>query len=167
MNRIMIICFVVVLVCTNYLGYLNLKESEHKFQEIIDTKEKMYYNKLQEYEAIIQERDDAIESLTDEIYILRREPQVSRGTGRYITCETSAYSCGDGMTPSDTMANGEKVHVGAVACNFLPLGTQIKIDGNTYTVKDRCGIDNCIDIYMDTIDECDNWGRQMKEVEIL
>ena len=82
-------------------------------------------------------------------------------------CETTSYTVGDGLTPSNIMANGEVAHVGAVACNFLPMGTQIRINGNIYTVKDRCGADDCIDIYMDSYEECINWGRRTVEVEIL
>ena len=51
----------------------------------------------------------------------------------YCSC---SYCCGksDGIT-----ASGEKVHDGVVACNWLPLGTIVSIDGVQYTVADRGG----------------------------
>ena len=84
-----------------------------------------------------------------------------------ISCHVTAYTAGDDFTPSRTMANGEKVHVGAVASYDLPLGTKVRINGNIYTVKDRCGIPNTIDIYMNSKQECMRFGKKYMEVEIL
>lgn len=96
-------------------------------------------------------------------------PPVSRPIPKNpsITVEVTAYSVGDGMTPSDTMANGEKVHVGAVAYNDVPLGTKIMIDGKVYTVKDRMEDDGVVDIYMDSITEAIKHGRKVKNILIL
>ena len=84
-----------------------------------------------------------------------------------ISCHVTAYTVGDAYTPSDTMANGEKAHVGAVASYELPLGTKVRIDGVVYTVKDRCGVPNTIDIYMNSKQECMRFGKKYMEVEIL
>lgn len=61
---------------------------------------------------------------------------------------------------------GETVHVGGVACNFLPFGTVVVIDGVEYVVNDRCGIDGCIDIFMESYEEAIQFGRRYKEVYI-
>lgn len=63
-------------------------------------------------------------------------------------------------------ATGETVHVGGAACNFLPFGTVVVIDGVEYIVNDRCGIDNCIDIFMESYEDAIQFGRQHKEVYI-
>jgi len=81
----------------------------------------------------------------------------------WITSECSAYTPYDCGTIT---ANGERVHVGGVACNFLPFGTVIVIDGIEYVVNDRCGIDNCIDIFMKDYDAAIQFGRRDKEVYI-
>lgn len=49
----------------------------------------------------------------------------------YCSCEKC---CGksDGIT-----ASGVKAHDGTVACNWLPFGTNLLIDGKLYTVEDR------------------------------
>lgn len=81
----------------------------------------------------------------------------------WLIAECSAY------TPCDCgtiTATGERVHVGGVACNFLPFGTVIVIDGVEYVVNDRCGIDNCIDIFMKDYDAAIKFGRRDKEVYI-
>lgn len=81
----------------------------------------------------------------------------------WITAECSAYTPYDCGTIT---ATGETVRVGGVACNFLPFGTVIVIDGVEYIVNDRCGIDNCIDIFMEDYDAAIQFGRQYKEVYI-
>lgn len=76
-------------------------------------------------------------------------------------CSTyTPYDCGT------ITATGETVHVGGVACNFLPFGTVVVIDGVEYVVNDRCGIDGCIDIFMESYEEAIQFGRQYKEVYI-
>ena len=63
----------------------------------------------------------------------------------YCAC---VYCCGksDGIA-----ANGQPVKVGDVACNWLPFGTILLIDGTRYTVTDRGGelldIIGHVDIY--------------------
>lgn len=81
----------------------------------------------------------------------------------WLIAECSAY------TPYDCgriTATGETVHVGGVACNFLPFGTVVVIDGVEYIVNDRCGIDGCIDIFMESYEDAIEFGRRYKEVYI-
>lgn len=56
-----------------------------------------------------------------------------------------------------------------VACNSLPLGTQIFIEGmGTYVVEDRGGMaDSVIDIYMGDYDTCIQFGRRTANVYII
>lgn len=81
----------------------------------------------------------------------------------WLITECSAYTPYDCGTIT---ATGETVHVGGVACNFLPFGTVVVIDGVEYIVNDRCGIDGCIDIFMESYEEAIQFGRQYKEVYI-
>lgn len=81
----------------------------------------------------------------------------------WLIAECSAYTPYDCGTIT---ATGENVHVGGVACNFLPFGTVFVIDGKEYVVNDRCGIDNCIDIFMESYEDAIQFGRQYKEVYI-
>lgn len=81
----------------------------------------------------------------------------------WIVAECSAYTPYDCGTIT---ATGETVHVGGVACNFLPVDTVVVIDGREYVVNDRCGIENCIDIFMESYEDAIQFGRQYKEVYI-
>lgn len=67
-------------------------------------------------------------------------------------------------------ANGNYPTAGyTVACNSLPLGTRIYIEGyGEYTVEDRGGMaDNVIDIYMGDYDSCIQFGRRTATVSII
>ena len=166
-------CLIALLVLGNFWTINDKMVTQEKLQKTIDMQSEMLYTKNREIEfkeLRIQSQGAEILKQEQEIRELQEQVQtqtVSRGSGRIITCEVSAYSCGDGMTPSAMMASGETVFVGACACNFLPFGTQVRIGDNIYTVLDRCGIDDCIDIYMSTSEECLSWGRRTMEVEIL
>lgn len=66
------------------------------------------------------------------------------------------------------MANGLYVQEGYVACDFLPLGTAVWINGIRYIVGDRIGdgSDNHIDIVMNSYDEAIYFGVQYLECEV-
>ena len=70
-----------------------------------------------------------------------------------------------------TMANGESVHDGAVATNFLPFGTKLKIEGfdKIFTVEDRMAkrFSDRIDIWFSDLKKAQEFGKKMLEVEIL
>lgn len=80
------------------------------------------------------------------------------------TATFTAYSAGDGFTPSQTMASGRRVYVGAVACpRAMKLGTVIEIEGmGRFTCEDRMAqrLEGLFDIYMDSIGEALAFGRQ-------
>lgn len=65
----------------------------------------------------------------------------------WLIAECSAYTPYDCGTIT---ATGENVHVGGVK----------------YIVNDRCGIDNRIDIFMESYEDAIQFGRQHKEVYI-
>ena len=46
-------------------------------------------------------------------------------------------------------ASGKRLEYGDVAMNGVPFGTKISIDGEIYTVVDRCGVDNTVDIFIE------------------
>ena len=84
------------------------------------------------------------------------------------TAYTAAFDeCGktDGIT-----ACGQPAIQGVtVACDGLPFGTEVVIDGHTYIVQDRFGGNygkSKIDIYMYKKEDALKFGRQVKIVEV-
>lgn len=79
------------------------------------------------------------------------------------TLSSTAYT-NDGSN----MANGEYPYVGAVACNLVPIGTLLYIEGmGTFVVKDRIGHGSQLDFFMETEDECNTFGRRALDVYIV
>mgnify|MGYP003458680225 FL=1 len=84
------------------------------------------------------------------------------------TAYTAAFDeCGktDGIT-----ACGQPAIQGVtVACDGLPFGTEVVIDGHTYIIQDRFGGNygkSKIDIYMYKKEDALKFGRQIKIVEV-
>lgn len=74
--------------------------------------------------------------------------------------------CGksNGITASGTQATAGRT----VACNSLPMGTVISINGNQYVVEDTGGMGgNVIDIFFDSHEEALNFGRQSADVYLV
>ena len=44
--------------------------------------------------------------------------------------------------------SGKSLEYGDVAMNDVPLGSKISIDGEIFTVVDRCGVGNTVDIFV-------------------
>ena len=80
---------------------------------------------------------------------------------------TTAYTIGDGYTPSTVTASGETPYVGSCAYNNVPIGTLLEIDGRLYVVNDRAHEDNVVDIYMDSKEDCLEYGKQIKIINII
>lgn len=78
----------------------------------------------------------------------------------YCACE---QCCGksDGITASGTIATQGRT----VACNSLPFGTVLSINGHEYTVEDTGGMsDGVIDVYFDDHQEAIEFGVQYADV---
>lgn len=82
-----------------------------------------------------------------------------------VTCQ--GYIC-TAYTGGGITASGVEVSVGMAACNWLPLGTHVIINGNEYIITDRLGTNSVdFDIYMATEEECIQFGIQDLPVTVL
>lgn len=86
---------------------------------------------------------------------------------------TTAYSEYDSCHYEDcVMASGKPAYVGAIATNFLPLGTKVEIEGEIYIVEDRHSkrLEDRIDIFQGYGDkayhDAVHYGKQIKRVKI-
>lgn len=64
-------------------------------------------------------------------------------------CRVSTFCpvCNDGA--GHESSSGAYLTTGHAACNFLPIGTKVNVEGEEYEIVDICGIDNTIDIFVD------------------
>ena len=81
----------------------------------------------------------------------------------YCACEKCCGKWAGGTTASGTIpAEGR-----TVSCNSLPMGTQIKIDGQVYTVEDTGNMaSNVIDVYYDSHSAALEFGVKYADVYI-
>ena len=92
--------------------------------------------------------------------------------GEYLGTYTLTAYCGceacNGGNAGITAMGVEPSEGWTVACNSLPLGTQISINGNTYEVQDTGNMDDgTIDIFMNSHDEALNFGVQSADVYVI
>ena len=105
------------------------------------------------------------EEITEQIDLeeLKAVPEASRtflGVYELTAYEWTGNPCANGNYPSCGYT---------VACNSLPLGSRIYIEGyGEYVVEDRGGMaDNVIDMYMGDYDTCIQFGRQTANVYLV
>ena len=87
----------------------------------------------------------------------------------------TAYSSTPDQTDNDpfTMANGRRVHDGAIAANFLPFGTKVRIPDlfgdKVFTVGDRMHerFSKRVDIWMPNRQDAIRFGLRNATIEII
>lgn len=107
-----------------------------------------------EAEEVIEPEEIAEESPEEELEYL--------GTFEMTAYEWTGNPC----------ANGNYPEVGyTVACNSLPLGTTVYIEGVGYRVVEDRGVEwhssNWMDLYLGDVDSCYQWGIRSVEVYIV
>lgn len=94
--------------------------------------------------------------------------QGSKYIGKFKLTAYCACSkcCGQWADANATTASGTHAVQGrTVACNSLPFGTRIVINGNVYVVEDRGGMaNNVIDVFFNSHQEALNFGVQYADV---
>lgn len=89
--------------------------------------------------------------------------------------KVTAYSSTKGQTDDSPfiMASGKHVHDGAIAANFLPMGTHVRFPeiygDKEFVVEDRMHrrFSDRVDIWMETEHEARKFGLQKLTMEIL
>ena len=107
--------------------------------------------------AEIEEESVAYEEEYVEEY---EEEMVYLGTYRITAYEWTGYTCANGNYPSEEYT---------VACNDLPLGSTVYIDGVGYrVVEDRGGGGSgWLDLYLGDVSACYEWGVQYRDVYLV
>lgn len=105
------------------------------------------------------------------VVLPRNDPQEARETRTdmftvtaYCPCEKCCGAYANGYT-----ATGEKATQGVTVAadpDVLPMGTEIELDGHTYTVQDTGGAiaGNRLDLYFDSHEDALRWGVREKVV---
>ena len=86
-----------------------------------------------------------------------------------VTLNASAYCETGNPTASGVMPQVGHCAVDKINGQWIPFGTVITTeDGRVLTVTDRFGDsrNNCLDIFMETEQECWEWGRRYVECKV-
>ena len=117
-----------------------------------------------EYETGISNNEE--EQIIEEIQepIVEEVVEVEETNNHYVgTFSITAYTW-----TGNTMANGEYPYYGSVASCDFPLGTTLYIENvGNFIVNDVCPTSGVIDVYMNTYEECINFGRQYCNVYVM
>lgn len=160
-----IIAFSVAMFVT--IGLTNQKE---ELEKTVDKQQQMIYDKEKELEDMRVE----VQRLNDLMYHEQQgkdeiQEEVNfavKSSGETVgsrTFEITHYT----HTGNNTASGVYPVAGRTVACNSLPLGTVVDINGHEYVVEDRVGINgNIIDIFVDTEHEAVQKGRYITTVDI-
>jgi len=95
------------------------------------------------------------------------DAEASRGSDRIMVMECTAYTWTGQRTKSGTWP---AVGTAAVDPEVIPLGTRLWIEGYGEAVALDTGGDiqgQIIDLYMDSYQECIEWGRRQVEVRVI
>lgn len=112
-------------------------------------------NRLKTMEDNLQERNQKIEELQESI------EQANNNT---MEVELTFYGATGELTASGTVPQVGRT----VACNFLAMGTHVRINGHEYIVEDTGAMQgNVIDVFVHTEEEAEQLGRQSATMEIL
>lgn len=87
-----------------------------------------------------------------------------------VTIKCTAYTHSNNPTASGVMPVVGHCAVDRINGQWIPFGTRITTeDGRVLTVTDRFGDgrSNCLDIFMETEQECWEWGRQYLKCEVI
>ena len=86
-----------------------------------------------------------------------------------VTLSATAYCHTGNPTASGVMPAVGQCAVDKINGQWVPFGTIVRIKGlGTYKVTDRFGDsrNNCLDIFMETEQECLEWGRRYVECKV-
>ena len=106
--------------------------------------------------------EEVIEEVIEEEVVEAASNLIYLGTFEMTAYEWTGNPCANGNYPTQGYT---------VACNSLPLGTQVYIDGyGYYVVEDRGASwhgDNWMDMYLGDVDACYQWGIKYLDVYLV
>lgn len=114
--------------------------------------------------------ENSVESVEKCVFVLEETQPTYTEKEMIITAYCSCVSCcgkSDGITATGTRATQGRTI--AVDPRYIPYGTEVIIDGQTYIAEDCGGAikGDRIDVYFDSHSEALKFGRQTKIVRIM
>ena len=153
------------LIGSNYLWYDSNKALEERLDSRMQAIESLD-NSVKKQAEYVNELKVDIQAKNEEILELKGQVQkASQLSYRTREVELTFYAPTGCLTASGTVPQAGRT----IACNFLPFGTRVLINGHEYIVEDTGGAlgNSVIDIFVNSEEEAIQLGRQRAIVQIL
>jgi 3D (Asp-Asp-Asp) domain-containing protein len=147
---------------------IGLVDQKENLEETVDKQQQMIYDKEKELDDMRVE----LQRINDLLYIEQQEKQKNMEVkqeeeksehGEAAVFEITHYT----HTGNNTASGVYPVAGRTVACNSLPIGTIVEINGQDFVVEDRGGMGgNVIDIFVDSESEAIQKGRYTTTVYV-
>ena len=164
-KRILAVATGIGLVFTSTVfGLTKHYETKLNQQKIIldNTKGEVYNRDVQIEE--LQKNIDKLEIEMQDLHDTLQEQQQELNNKQVHTMEITHYT----HTGNPTASGKYPVAGRTCASNDFPLGTRLRINGDTYVVEDTGAMSkNVVDVFVDSYDEAIQKGRYVAEVEVL
>lgn len=164
-KRILAVATGIGLVFTSTVfGLTKHYETKLNQQKIIldNTKGEVYNRDVQIEE--LQKNIDKLEIEMQDLHDTLQEQQQKLSNKQVHTMEITHYT----HTGNPTASGKYPVAGRTCASTYFPLGTRLRINGDTYVVEDTGAMSkNVVDVFVDSYDEAIQKGRYVAEVEVL
>nr|DAE82991.1 MAG TPA: lytic transglycosylase [Caudoviricetes sp.] len=145
---------------------IGLADQKKELEKTIDEQQQILYDKEKEIDDMRVE----VQRLNDLLYLEQQEKEEVNNTVKDsgVTTDTRTFEITHYTHTGNNTASGVYPVAGrTVACNSLPIGTVVEINGHNYVVEDRGGMaGNVIDVFVDTENEAIQKGRYVATVNI-
>ena len=170
------ICCITYICNKNYHRNLNIEKTKHAINQTIKTYSDTH-NEIKSLCDVINTKQ-VVSNITKTIHdqldsVNSLKKTIKERTNSSLLTEPQDVYVGSFSITAYTwtgspMANGEYPYVGCAASSDIPIGTTIYIENvGTYVIKDICPTSGVIDLYMNTYDECINFGRRTANVYVI
>lgn len=144
---------------------IGLADQKKELEKTIDEQQQILYDKEKEIDDMRVE----VQRLNDLLYLEQQEKETEHTVeNNGVTTDTRTFEITHYTHTGNNTASGVYPVAGrTVACNSLPIGTVVEINGHNYIVEDRVGLSgNIIDIFVDSESEAIQKGRYTTTVYV-
>ena len=166
-NKYVKYAILVILLSISMFIVIGIENQKEELEKTVDKQQQMLYDNEKE----LTEMKVELQRINDLLYIEQQEKQnmeVKQEEEKSEQCEAAVFEITHYTHTGNNTASGVYPVAGrTVACNSLPLGTIVEINGQDFVVEDRGGMGgNVIDIFVDSESEAIQKGRYTTTVYV-
>ena len=166
-NKYVKYAILVILLSISMFIVIGIENQKEELEKTVDKQQQMLYDNEKE----LTEMKVELQRINDLLYIEQQEKQnmeVKQEEEKSEQGEASVFEITHYTHTGNNTASGVYPVAGrTVACNSLPLGTIVEINGQDFVVEDRGGMGgNVIDIFVDSESEAIQKGRYTTTVYV-